>query len=268
MNKKVIINADDFGLTKSCTEAIFEAFDKKIITDTTMVANGSLDALELIMTAKRKGHPIFEHIGIHLNLTEGAPLTEEITKCKRLVDSNGFFCNQLFKPGNYLKKLTSVEIDAIYTEFRAQIEYFKMNDLPITHIDSHQHIHYNPQILKIVERISTESGINKIRAYKNVNIKKYYKRLYGDLINAYMKCKFTTTDWFGNAVEYDRLREGTSEIMVHPDYNIEGVLINRTRKINVGEAVVSDGNKLIDDLFFLKGDEYANDSYRYFEKRG
>lgn len=36
----VIINADDFGQTESCTRAIYEAFQKGLITDTTMVANG------------------------------------------------------------------------------------------------------------------------------------------------------------------------------------------------------------------------------------
>ena len=78
-----------------------------------------------------------------------------------------------------------------------------------------------------------------------------------------MKSKFTTVDWFGNAVEYDSLRQGTSEIMVHPDYNAEGILINRARKINVDKVIVPEGNKLIDDLLFLKGDEYFSYSYRY-----
>ena len=77
---KLIINADDFGMTKSCTKAIFDAFNQNLITDTTMVANG--EAFDFANELS-KGHKIRESIGIHFNLTEGIPLTEDIKKCAK-----------------------------------------------------------------------------------------------------------------------------------------------------------------------------------------
>ena len=73
----VIINADDFGQTESCTRAIYEAFQKGLITDTTMVANGEAMELAFAMAPEMRGH-----IGAHLNLTEGPALTPAMRKCE------------------------------------------------------------------------------------------------------------------------------------------------------------------------------------------
>ena len=66
--KKIIINADDFGLNPSCTEAICKAFKNSLITDTTMVANGTVfeEAVDYIQKYQLQGK-----VGIHFNLTEG-----------------------------------------------------------------------------------------------------------------------------------------------------------------------------------------------------
>ena len=72
------INADDFGLNSSCTKAICEAFEKKLITDTTMVANGK-NFDEAVVSIKRE--KMDGKIGIHFNLTEGSPITSKIKDC-------------------------------------------------------------------------------------------------------------------------------------------------------------------------------------------
>ena len=66
----IIINADDFGLNKSCSQAIALAFSEELVTDTTIMANGEYfdDAVKLA-----EKHGFFDKIGIHLNITEGKP---------------------------------------------------------------------------------------------------------------------------------------------------------------------------------------------------
>ena len=75
----IIINGDDFGMNRRCSTAIAAAFDKGLITDTTMMANG--DCFEYaVALAREKG--FFDRIGIHFNLTEGTPLTKGITELR------------------------------------------------------------------------------------------------------------------------------------------------------------------------------------------
>lgn len=112
--KKIIINADDFGLNDSCTKAIGEAFKRKLITDTTMVANGEAIVTAVEMINK---YGMQENIGIHFNLTEGKPLTEEIKKYPKFV-KDGMFHGKI----NRLTPLKKVEKEALHKELTAQIE--------------------------------------------------------------------------------------------------------------------------------------------------
>ena len=72
--KKLIINADDFGLNTSVNHAIIESFEKGLINSTTLMANmpGFEEAIELAHK-----NNIIDKIGIHLCLTEGEPITKK-----------------------------------------------------------------------------------------------------------------------------------------------------------------------------------------------
>ena len=90
---RVIINADDFGLTDSCTDAIKDAFLYGIVSDVSLVANGN--AFEKATAYADKWEKLKEHTGIHFNLTEGKPLSKEMQSNARFV-TNGRF-NDFFK---------------------------------------------------------------------------------------------------------------------------------------------------------------------------
>lgn len=72
---KLFINADDFGLNASVNKAIVESFNSGLINSTTVMANmpGFEEAVNLIHEYK-----LDRNIGVHLVLTDGLPLTEEI----------------------------------------------------------------------------------------------------------------------------------------------------------------------------------------------
>lgn len=134
---QLIINADDFGINKSVNKAIVEAFKNGWVTNTTIMVNMS-DTEEAVILSKDNN--FFDKVGLHLNITEGFPLTNEILKyptfCKN-AQLSGSFRN------NYIKQflLTSKEEDALSKEIEAQILRYINLGFKLMHIDSHCHAH-------------------------------------------------------------------------------------------------------------------------------
>lgn len=127
---QLIINADDFGLTKGINKGILKAYTNGIVTSTTIMIN-SEEIEDAIMISK--SCPSLS-VGLHLTITSG----KSLTTCPSLTD----------KEGNFLKtnKDTLVNQEELYKEWKAQIEkYIKLfNHLP-THLDSHHHSHLSNQ---------------------------------------------------------------------------------------------------------------------------
>lgn len=224
---RLIINADDFGLTKSCTEAIFKAMSEGIITDTTMVANG--EAFEL--GVKLSKEPVMaEKIGIHFNLTEGRPLTDEMSSCGRIVCDGKF----LGRAANIKKLvLNSKEKIAIEKELRTQAKRISDSDIKIVHADSHHHVHNGPFIGRIVFKICDEFTIRKIRIHRNLGNINNLKRMLKNILSKKIRQRgFATTDFFGGGEDYCNIqireKDTVYELMVHPDFDKDGNLIDRT----------------------------------------
>lgn len=139
MLKKLIINADDLGLTKAVSDAIFEIFENGSLTSATLMVNmpGSTYAAEKSKQYNALG------IGLHANFTEGKPLLTS----QNLTDSEGNFIGRkdLFKR-ILLFKATQAEIQK---ELEAQ--HNKLLELGVkpTHVDSHEHIHILPRIFPV-----------------------------------------------------------------------------------------------------------------------
>lgn len=221
----VIINADDFGLSASVNRAIATAFENKLISNTTMLANGQ--AFDEAVTAAQAGG-FTERVGIHFNLTEGKPLTEDITKfpsfCK-----DGVFHKKI----NRLKPLSKAEKAAVYKELTAQALKIKNAGFNIDHADSHHHIHTAVFISPIVFSVCREFGINKIRLHRNTGNIRFYKKTVKNVYNRGLRNKgFVTTDYFGSLKDICDVLPESLEIMVHPDYDKDGVIIDRRDFIN------------------------------------
>ena len=73
MNKRIIINADDFGLCKGVNAAVLKAHTEGILTSTTIMANMSA-ANEAVQIAKKLPNL---GVGVHLNLYEGPPVSKD-----------------------------------------------------------------------------------------------------------------------------------------------------------------------------------------------
>src|SRR5260370_42450098 len=86
--RKIIVNADDFGMSAEVNRAIVEAFENNVISSTTLMANmpGFDEACEL---AHR--HRLVSKIGLHLNLTAVYPLSSPIRRCAGFAIPMGCF---------------------------------------------------------------------------------------------------------------------------------------------------------------------------------
>ena len=127
MIKKLIINADDFGMCEGNSLGILLAHEKGLVSSTTVMMNMpyALWALD-----KAKAYPNLG-IGVHLNLTAGKPL---LPGKKSYTDEEGNF----LRPSAYEDEFPDGEPDEVYEEWKAQIEAFiaHTGHLP-THLDSH-----------------------------------------------------------------------------------------------------------------------------------
>ncbi|MBO4897357.1 MAG: ChbG/HpnK family deacetylase [Clostridia bacterium] len=244
----IIINADDFGLNISCTKAIAEAFGKGLVTDTTMTANGEAFA-EALNTAKENGFR--DKIGIHFNITEGAPLTDDIKKCPAFSNGTNFR-----KDINRLKPLTATERDALYKELSAQVKKIAGSGIKITHADSHHHIHTAIFIYPIIARVCRENGIDKIRLHRNLGKIPFYKRIIKNGFNNKLrKDGFKTTEFFASFDDLDiKSIPENLEIMVHPDFGADGCLLDREGYDGDGNPKGMPLSKIQNDNFICYGD--------------
>lgn len=226
MKNQIIVNADDFGWDKSCSEAILSAFESGYISTSTMCVNGAYfeEAVSLV-----KNSPYRNQIGIHINLTEGRPLTDGIRKNPLFCDAGG---NYIGFPHLY-RRLSAKDKKDIRDEMIAQITKFKSTGLNIHHVDSHHHIHNAINIFEIYLAVMKAQGISKIRKFRNIGKIIFPKKIAKSFYNSRLKKNgFAYTDFFGDVCDYKTLndfkyQDQIIELMTHPDFDSDGVLIDR-----------------------------------------
>ena len=150
----IIINADDLGISPGTNEAIFQGYDKGIITHTSIMANGDFfeEAVESLQS--RRGL----HVGIHLNLTYGKALTQNPLISDRESILNLGYLEILLK-----SMRNCAFVDAVKKEFESQIVYALDAGLVLSHIDSHRHVHLIPRLYEIVIELAKKYNIHRVR---------------------------------------------------------------------------------------------------------
>ncbi len=245
----LILNADDYGKSKEVNRAIRECFQKGCINRTTLMVNMP-DAKEAVNDAKQDGFA--DRIGIHLNLTEGMPLTEEIR-------SNPLFCDAQgrFHAGFRRKMINRLHMDKtslkqVYAELNAQIKQYADWDLKLFHIDSHHHIHTDLPIYSVIRKLAGEYRFSSVRLSRNlyhggnpVNglYKAWYNRSVAGICDA-------TTDLFGSfsdlihyGTKADNValcRSRQTEIMLHPMYDANGTLMDTDTPMEEVSAYINE----------------------------
>ena len=129
---RVIVNADDFGITEGVTEGIVEAIKFGAVTNTTAMVcvEGAVERL------RNWGPLVRGRVGAHLQLTTGRPLTPR-SLTPSLADASGWF---------HGSKHMAAEspVEEIVLEWEAQLAAIRDAGIEADHIDSHHHVHKFP----------------------------------------------------------------------------------------------------------------------------
>lgn len=153
--RRLIVNADDFGLTSGVNRAIVEGNRSGIVTSTTLMANAKATdtAIDLAMA-----QPSLK-TGCHVVLIDGVPLTANL---QSLTNGSPRFRSSLkqFALAAVRKQIAAEEIQR---EVEAQIRKIQSRGITLTHLDSHKHTHMFPYILRPVLRAAKACGIRAVR---------------------------------------------------------------------------------------------------------
>lgn len=153
--RRLIINADDFGLTPGVNRAIVQGNSSGVVTSATLMANAKATATA---TDLAKAQPSLK-TGCHVVLIDGDPLTSNLPS---LTNGSARFRSSLkqFAVAAVRKQMAAEEIQR---EAEAQIRKLQASGVTLTHVDSHKHTHMFPQVLRPVLRAAKACGVRAVR---------------------------------------------------------------------------------------------------------
>jgi predicted glycoside hydrolase/deacetylase ChbG (UPF0249 family) len=145
VSRRLVVNADDWGLTRGVSEGILAAHRGGIVTSTTVLATAALDR-ELVARLADSGLGV----GLHVNLTLGKPLT----RGRSLVDGAGRFVRDARHAAARARAAdVRAEVEAQVAKFR------KVFRRAPTHLDSHHHIGLHPPVREVVLDVACELDV-------------------------------------------------------------------------------------------------------------
>jgi predicted glycoside hydrolase/deacetylase ChbG (UPF0249 family) len=158
MPLRLIINADDFGLTAGINSAIQQLHRAHVLTSATLMATGA--AFDEAVSIARANPAL--GVGCHLVLTDGVPVSSP-ESIPSLLGPGG----RSFRPSliDFVQALLRGQIreEEIEQEALAQIQKLVKAGIKVTHVDTHKHTHLFPAVLRPVLRALERSGIAAIR---------------------------------------------------------------------------------------------------------
>jgi hopanoid biosynthesis associated protein HpnK len=244
--KRLIVNADDFGLTRGVNRAIAACHERGIVTSATLMATGAcLD--EAVALASRMPNL---SVGCHVVLVDGEPVCPPSEVRSLLAPGTGRFYHSI---GEVLQAVARGRFRAEEVEAEAEAQLARLADakFAISHVDSHKHTHMFPSILRPLLRAARAHGVAAVRnpfeapgavswrqacGSRTVLIRKVETMALRGLLRArwtraVRDAEFTTTDGCLGVVttgvlDEARLRAmlrrmppGTWELVCHPGYN-------------------------------------------------
>lgn len=155
--RRLIVHADDLGISESVNSAIKEAHVNGVVTSASIMAVGAAfgHAVDICRSLPELD------IGVHLTLIEERPLLP-VDDVPSLVTPGGNFHESAsaFTRRYFLRQLSLREV---YLELDAQIRHVVDTGLSVSHLDSHQHIHMLPGIFDVTIILAEKYGIPAVR---------------------------------------------------------------------------------------------------------
>ncbi|MEA2707019.1 MAG: hypothetical protein QOH22_1807 [Gemmatimonadaceae bacterium] len=233
--RRLIVNADDYGISRGVTTGIIEAAERGVVTAASVIVNlpGFHDA------AQRAGSRPSLSLGLHLNLTAGKPLTAAPSLTHR--KTGIFYTLPVLVARASVGRIDSSEV---MRECAAQLDRMAEVGIAPTHLDSHRHVHAHPALWPAVIAAASSRGISNVRVpteplWANARDWKATLKKAGLLM-----CSRTlrgraehsvANHFFGVSLQggksfatrlfalIPKLPEGTTELMTHPGYADAGL---------------------------------------------
>ena len=155
--KKLIVTADDFGLSLAVNQAVEQAFNEGILTTTSLMA-GASQVQDAVDRARR--NPGLK-VGLHVVVARGRPVLP-VDEVPDLVDADGRFSNDLFQSGVRIFFLPRVR-QQLEKEIEAQFEAFHAFGLTLDHVNAHNHMHLHPTVFGLILKVGRKYGVRSLR---------------------------------------------------------------------------------------------------------
>ena len=159
--RRLIINADDFGLTSGVNRGIRDAHTNGIVTSSTLMACGARfdEAVSFASETPKLS------VGCHVVLVDGFPTLRAVKASSLTLTNNGAepcFRESLlsFAGLAMARRLDESEIEA---EITAQIKKLQAAGINVSHLDSHKHTHMFPVVFRAALRAGKNCGVCAIR---------------------------------------------------------------------------------------------------------
>lgn len=222
--KKLIVNADDFGLNEHTVRATIKGFEQGSISSATLMASMPMSNVAIEYA---KSHPEFS-FGVHFYLVDEVPVSKPESIPSMINPKTGkLWSTREFILRNFARL---VRVEDIKTEMEAQYLAIERGGVSISHVDGHGHNHRLPQSIQALYELSQDLGFTCVRRCQNIVVGR--EGLLSRLINNPMQRRlvragFRMTDYFAmnaghsNDVAWfsrliDNLPDGIMEIGVHP----------------------------------------------------
>ena len=156
--RRLIVNADDFGLTEGVNRGITEGHERGIVTSATLMACGKRfdQAASLTKELPRLS------VGCHVVLVDGQPMAKPAEILSLLVTGSSNFQERLMA---FAARAASGKLDEsqIEVEISAQIGKLQAAGVRVSHLDSHKHTHMFPVVQRALLRAAKKWGVRAVR---------------------------------------------------------------------------------------------------------
>ena len=223
---KLIVNADDFGLTEGVTRGLLDAMERGIVTSTTMMVNtpATLMAANIV-----RENPHLA-VGLHINVTLGMPLTQ----CATLTENGRFI-----KP-SVIGNDDRYSEDELYLEMCAQYQRFvELTGQKPTHLDSHLYAHQKfSKVGRAIRRLAEEHRLPvrdlATNTFSRVHFEGNFKVKPGETKGVLKEKAYQLIDGLSS---YE-----IAELMVHPAFPDDWLINNSSYNIqrSIEHAVLTD----------------------------
>jgi predicted glycoside hydrolase/deacetylase ChbG (UPF0249 family) len=226
---RIILNADDFGYDDDTLAATIECFEAGALTSATVMPKMPATARAI---AYGKANPRFS-FGAHLTFiadTVEAPFSNP-ADIPALVRPDG-----RFRDSQELRLMAlrgKVPVEQIEREMALQLAFLRDHGVPVSHVDSHGHLHKFKPFVEAMKRVLPKFGIRRVRTAQDVYLRRPFKSptyWLGGFWRRRIRRHFVTTDhlYMGNTPEDAErlangelillLKEETIEVGVHPGH--------------------------------------------------